>query len=160
MSVAFTTLVILSATQGTIHPLQRSTVLTCQRSRYRSRWYPSKSLYLVICYTNDAIITGWALTLLSQDNLSYASTCQTIGLNTGYFASFTVFLALNSEDFAYVANSRRAPSPLMSPQPEMGYPEAIHGLVPLFLCVHVLSSHDLALLHQRGSWTLLLLSAL
>jgi len=42
---------------------------------------------------------GWALTLLSEDNLSYASTCQTIGLNTGYFASFTVFLALNSEAF-------------------------------------------------------------
>jgi len=45
--------------------------------------------------------TGWALTLLSEENLSYASTCQTIGLNTGYFASFTVFLALNSEAFRY-----------------------------------------------------------
>ena len=43
--------------------------------------------------------TGWALTLLSHDSLSYASTCQTIGLNTGYFASFTVFLAFNSVDF-------------------------------------------------------------
>ena len=46
---------------------------------------------------------GWALTLLSEENLSYASTCQTIGLTTGYFASFTVFLALNSEAFAYVS---------------------------------------------------------
>jgi hypothetical protein len=45
---------------------------------------------------------GWALTLLSPENLSYASTCQTIGLNTGYFASFTVFLAFNSEAFVYV----------------------------------------------------------
>lgn len=45
---------------------------------------------------------GWALTLLSDENLSYASTCQTIGLNTGYFASYTVFLALNSEAFRYV----------------------------------------------------------
>ncbi|KAI0809284.1 MFS general substrate transporter [Irpex lacteus] len=63
MSIAFTTLVVLSATQ-------------------------------------DIAVDGWALTLLSQDNLSYASTCQTIGLNTGYFASFTVFLALNSETFA------------------------------------------------------------
>ncbi|KIM47934.1 hypothetical protein M413DRAFT_16004 [Hebeloma cylindrosporum] len=44
---------------------------------------------------------GWALTLLSQDCLSYASTCQTIGLNTGFFASFTVFLAFNSEAFAH-----------------------------------------------------------
>ena len=46
--------------------------------------------------------SGWALTLLSEENLSYASTCQTIGLNTGFFASFTVFLALNSDAFRYV----------------------------------------------------------
>lgn len=43
---------------------------------------------------------GWALTLLSTDNLSYASSAQTIGLNTGYFLSFTVFLAFNSPEFA------------------------------------------------------------
>ncbi|KXN81096.1 hypothetical protein AN958_06050 [Leucoagaricus sp. SymC.cos] len=49
--------------------------------------------------TQDIAVDGWALTLLSQDSLSYASTCQTIGLNTGFFASFTVFLALNSESF-------------------------------------------------------------
>lgn len=40
------------------------------------------------------------MTLLSVDNLSYASTAQTIGLNTGYFLSFTVFLAFNSPEFA------------------------------------------------------------
>lgn len=45
-------------------------------------------------------VSGWALTLLSQDCLSYASTCQTIGLHTGFFSSFTVFLAFNSEEFA------------------------------------------------------------
>jgi len=50
--------------------------------------------------TQDIAVDGWALTLLSQDSLSYASTCQTIGLNTGFFASFTVFLAFNSESFA------------------------------------------------------------
>lgn len=53
----------------------------------------------------DIAVDGWALTLLSQENLSFASTCQTIGLNTGFFASFTVFLALNSEVFAYVKSS-------------------------------------------------------
>jgi hypothetical protein len=54
------------------------------------------------CFTfvTTNVGSGWALTLLSQENLSYASTCQTIGLNTGFFASFTVFLALNSEAFA------------------------------------------------------------
>ncbi|KAG6381373.1 acetyl-coenzyme A transporter 1-domain-containing protein [Boletus reticuloceps] len=50
--------------------------------------------------TQDIAVDGWALTLLSQENLSFASTCQTIGLNTGFFASFTVFLALNSEAFS------------------------------------------------------------
>lgn len=51
-------------------------------------------------FSRSNIGLGWALTLLSQECLSYASTCQTIGLNTGFFASFTVFLAFNSEAFA------------------------------------------------------------
>ncbi|KAH9026321.1 acetyl-coenzyme A transporter 1-domain-containing protein [Lactarius deliciosus] len=55
---------------------------------------------VLISATQDIAVDGWALTLLSEENLSYASTCQTIGLNTGYFASFTVFLALNSEAFS------------------------------------------------------------
>lgn len=42
---------------------------------------------------------GWALTLLSQENLGYASTAQTVGINIGYFTSFTVFLAFNSVEF-------------------------------------------------------------
>ncbi|KDQ14932.1 hypothetical protein BOTBODRAFT_109510 [Botryobasidium botryosum FD-172 SS1] len=50
--------------------------------------------------TQDIAVDGWALTLLSQQNLSYASTSQTIGLNCGFFLSFTVFLAFNSADFA------------------------------------------------------------
>ena len=50
--------------------------------------------------TQDIAVDGWALTLLSQENLSYASTAQTVGLNSGYFLSFTVFLAFNSVDFS------------------------------------------------------------
>jgi len=56
---------------------------------------------------------GWALTLLSPESLTYASTCQTVGLNTGYFASFTVFLAFNSEDFAYAPFLSRCVCPLL-----------------------------------------------
>ena len=44
--------------------------------------------------------SGWALTLLSLPNLSYASTAQTVGLTAGHFLSYTVFLAFNSPDFA------------------------------------------------------------
>lgn len=52
--------------------------------------------------TQDIAVDGWALTLLSHENLSYASTAQTVGLNSGYFLSFTVFLAFNSTEFGWV----------------------------------------------------------
>ncbi|KAG0168541.1 hypothetical protein DFQ30_004613 [Apophysomyces sp. BC1015] len=55
---------------------------------------------IFFCATQDIAVDGWALTLLSKENLSYASTAQTIGLNCGYFLSFTVFLALNSPEFS------------------------------------------------------------
>lgn len=47
----------------------------------------------------DIAVDGWALTLLSPQNVGYASTCQTIGVTLGYFTSFTVFLALNNGAF-------------------------------------------------------------
>lgn len=52
------------------------------------------------CATQDIAVDGWALTCLSPESLSYASTAQTIGINSGYFSSFTIFLALSSPDFA------------------------------------------------------------
>ncbi|AGO10159.1 AaceriAAR166Cp [[Ashbya] aceris (nom. inval.)] len=51
------------------------------------------------CATQDIAVDGWALTILSRQSLSYASTAQTVGLNTGYFLSFSIFLAFNSSDF-------------------------------------------------------------
>lgn len=53
-----------------------------------------------LCATQDIAVDGWALTILSPSALSYASTAQTIGLNTGYFLSFTIFLSFNSEKFS------------------------------------------------------------
>jgi MFS transporter, PAT family, solute carrier family 33 (acetyl-CoA transportor), member 1 len=53
-----------------------------------------------LCATQDIAVDGWALTLLSPPNISYASTAQTVGLTAGHFLSYTVFLALNSPDFA------------------------------------------------------------
>eukprot|EP00798_Chlamydomonas_sp_ICE-L_P022954 gene22954-30138_t len=49
--------------------------------------------------TQDIAVDGWALTLLSKEHVEYASTCQTIGTTTGFFTSFTVFLALNNPRF-------------------------------------------------------------
>jgi PAT family acetyl-CoA transporter-like MFS transporter 1 len=53
-----------------------------------------------MCATQDIAVDGWALTLLSPGNISYASTAQTVGLTAGHFMSYTVFLAFNSPDFA------------------------------------------------------------
>lgn len=60
-------------------------------------WYFGVLVFL--CATQDICVDGWALTILSKQSLSYASTAQTVGLNMGYFLSFTVFISLNSSEF-------------------------------------------------------------
>ncbi|KAK5998830.1 hypothetical protein PT974_01213 [Cladobotryum mycophilum] len=55
---------------------------------------------VLMCATQDIAVDGWALTLLTPANVSYASTAQTVGLTAGHFMSYTVFLALNAPDFA------------------------------------------------------------
>ncbi|CCE65003.1 hypothetical protein TPHA_0J01820 [Tetrapisispora phaffii CBS 4417] len=57
------------------------------------------TLLIFLCATQDIAVDGWALTILSKQALSYAATAQTIGLNIGYFLSFTVFLSFNSNEF-------------------------------------------------------------
>jgi PAT family acetyl-CoA transporter-like MFS transporter 1 len=57
------------------------------------------TIMVLLCATQDIAVDGWALELLTEENKTYASTAQAIGLNTGYFLSFTVFLALNSPEF-------------------------------------------------------------
>ncbi|ORZ36113.1 MFS general substrate transporter [Catenaria anguillulae PL171] len=54
---------------------------------------------IFLCATQDIAVDGWALTLLSRENMQFASTCQTVGINIGYFMSFTIFLAFNSAEF-------------------------------------------------------------
>lgn len=55
---------------------------------------------VLMCATQDIAVDGWALTLLTPGNVSYASTAQTVGLTAGHFLSYTVFLAFYSADFA------------------------------------------------------------
>lgn len=52
----------------------------------------------------DIAVDSWALTLLRPENMAFASACQSVGLGIGYFATFTIFLALQDADFcdAYV----------------------------------------------------------
>ncbi|RLV91400.1 putative membrane protein [Spathaspora sp. JA1] len=64
-------------------------------------WQITGSFFMLVffCATQDIAVDGWALTCLSPHSLSFASTAQTIGINLGYFMSFTIFLALSSPDF-------------------------------------------------------------
>eukprot|EP00775_Hariotina_reticulata_P008729 gene8729-8910_t len=55
--------------------------------------------FVLLAATQDIAVDGWALTLLPPRHIEYASTCQTLGMNTGYFTSFTIFLALSNPEF-------------------------------------------------------------
>eukprot|EP01132_Coremiostelium_polycephalum_P004246 gene4246-5315_t len=57
-------------------------------------------IFIFLAATQDIAVDGWALTILPKQYLHYASTCQTIGLNTGLFLSYTLFLGLSSPSFA------------------------------------------------------------
>jgi MFS family permease len=57
-------------------------------------------LLVFLCATQDIAVDGWAISLLSIQNMSYASTAQTVGLTAGSFLSHTVFLAFQAPDFA------------------------------------------------------------
>jgi PAT family acetyl-CoA transporter-like MFS transporter 1 len=49
--------------------------------------------------TQDIAVDGWALTMLSRENVGYASTCNSVGQTAGYFLGYTIFLALESKEF-------------------------------------------------------------
>ena len=49
--------------------------------------------------TQDIAVDGWALTMLSRENVGYASTCNSVGQTTGFFFGYTIFLALESDEF-------------------------------------------------------------
>lgn len=85
-----------------------------------------------LCATQDIAVDGWALTLMSSPALSYASTAQTIGLNCGYFLSFTVFLAFNSEEFA---NKYFRSTPSDVPMVSLGQYLTLWGIVYLVMTI-------------------------
>nr|XP_019963956.1 PREDICTED: acetyl-coenzyme A transporter 1 [Paralichthys olivaceus] len=49
--------------------------------------------------TQDIAVDGWALTMLSRENVGYASTCNSVGQTAGYFLGNVLFLALESPNF-------------------------------------------------------------
>ena len=56
-------------------------------------------ILFVCAATQDIAVDGWALTILSQENVGHASTCNLVGQTAGYFLGYTVFLALESKEF-------------------------------------------------------------
>lgn len=62
---------------------------------------PNLTIYFFVLYllmaTQDIAVDGWALTMLSKKNVSYASTCNSVGQTLGYFMAYVGFLALNDE---------------------------------------------------------------
>lgn len=64
-----------------------------------NRLTPTFILILAMTATQDIAVDGWSLTMLKKENVSYASTCQSLGLSLGYFATFTVFLAFSNSQF-------------------------------------------------------------
>ena len=68
---------------------------------------PPNVLFLTVLFfflhflaaTQDIAVDGWALTMLSRDNVGYASTCNSAGQTTGFFLGYTIFLALESKEF-------------------------------------------------------------
>lgn len=56
-------------------------------------------LLAFLAATQDIAVDGWALTMLSRENVGYASTCNSVGQTAGYFLGNVLFLALESVDF-------------------------------------------------------------
>lgn len=44
--------------------------------------------------TQDIAVDGWALTMLTKDNVGYAGTCNSVGQTAGYFLAFSGFFGL------------------------------------------------------------------
>jgi PAT family acetyl-CoA transporter-like MFS transporter 1 len=55
--------------------------------------------FFFLMATQDIAVDGWALTLLSRQNVGYASTCNTVGQTAGYVLSYVLFLAFSSPAF-------------------------------------------------------------
>ncbi|XP_066478430.1 acetyl-coenzyme A transporter 1 [Tiliqua scincoides] len=56
-------------------------------------------LFEFLAATQDIAVDGWALTMLSRENVGYASTCNSVGQTAGYFLGNVLFLALESASF-------------------------------------------------------------
>lgn len=64
-----------------------------------SKLMPMFLAIVALTATQDIAVDGWSLTMLRRQNVAYASTCQSLGLSMGFFATFTIFLSLSNAEF-------------------------------------------------------------
>jgi len=77
-------------------------------------------MFTFLAATQDIAVDGWALTMLSKENVAWASTCNSVGQTAGWFIGNVVFLTLESADFCN-KNIR----------PLFGYAEQTYGIVTI-----------------------------
>ena len=51
----------------------------------------------ILCSTMDVATDGWCISILKPGNVGYASTCQSVGLTTGFCVGYIIFTALESK---------------------------------------------------------------
>lgn len=56
--------------------------------------------FTFLAATHDIVVDGWALTMLSQENVSLSSTCESIGGTAGWFIGNVFFLVIESAEFS------------------------------------------------------------
>lgn len=69
-------------------------------------------ILIMLCATINIATDGWALDLLSPPNVHWATTAHAIGLSSGYFISFNLFLTLSSAS----KQPERVPKPAQLPE--------------------------------------------
>lgn len=77
-------------------------------------------MFTFLAATQDIAVDGWALTMLSKENVAWASTCNSVGQTAGWFIGNVVFLTLESADFCN-KNIRSL----------FGYAEQTYGIVTI-----------------------------
>lgn len=100
-------------------------------------------MFTFLAATQDIAVDGWALTMLSKENVSWASTCNVIGQTAGWFIGNVIFLTVESADFSN-KNIR----------PYLGLSEQTYGIVTIdkfmyFFGIVFIVSTTLLLLFKR-----------
>lgn len=54
-------------------------------------------IFVITC--QDIALDSWAVEILQEENISYASSSQSVGQSIGFFISSSVFMTLSSKDF-------------------------------------------------------------